>query len=58
VVEATTPGGLFLDQDVLASSGLSEDPVIEHLRELRAPDGGPLLADVFPQVAVTFARYC
>jgi hypothetical protein len=58
VVEATTPGGLFLDQDVLASSGLSEDPVIEHLRELQAPDGGPLLADVFPQVAVTFARYC
>jgi hypothetical protein len=58
VVEATAPGGLFLDQDVLASSGLSDDPVIERLRDLRAPDGGPLLADVFPQVAVTFARYC
>jgi hypothetical protein len=58
VVEATAPGGLFLDQAVLAETGLSEDPVIRSLRALRAPDGGPLLDDVFPQVAVTFARYC
>jgi hypothetical protein len=58
VIEATAPGGLFLDQNVLASTGLSEDPVVEALRGLRAPGGTPLLADVFPQVAVTFARYC
>jgi hypothetical protein len=58
VIEAASPGGLFLDQDVLASTGLSEDPVIEALGGLRAPNGTALLADVFPQVAVTFARYC
>jgi hypothetical protein len=28
------------------------------LRSLRGPNGEPLFADVFPQVALTFARYC
>lgn len=58
VIEATAPGGLFLDQDALATTGTSEDPVIEALRALPEPTGGRLLADVFPQVAVTFARFC
>jgi hypothetical protein len=58
VIEATGPGGVFLDQGVLTSTGLSEDPVIRSLRSLRGPDGAPLLDDVFPQVAVTFAQYC
>jgi hypothetical protein len=59
VIEATAPGGLFLNQSLLASTGLPEDPVIRALRTLPDPDdGGRLLADVFPQVAVTFARFC
>jgi hypothetical protein len=58
VVEAVVPGGVFLNQRTLASSSFSEDRVLAELRELRAPAGGPLLADAFPQVAVTFARYC
>jgi hypothetical protein len=58
VIQATAAGGLFVDQDVLASAGGSDDHVVQALRSLRAPDGASLFADVFPQVAVTFARYC
>ena len=58
VIEASAAGGFFVDQEVLASTGRSDDSVVRALRSLRGPDGEPLLADVFPQVAVTFARYC
>lgn len=58
VIEASAAGGFFLDQEILASTGRSDDSVVRALRSLRGPDGEPLLADVFPQVAVTFARYC
>ena len=58
VIQATAAGGLFVDQDVLASTGGSDDRVVRALRSLRDPDGAPLFADVFPQVAVSFARYC
>ncbi len=57
-VEATAVGGMFLDQDVLASSGLSVDRVVTAYREVRAADGSQAFADVFPSIAVTFARYC
>lgn len=58
VVEDVTSNGLFLDQDALAQADVTDEQVIAAMRRLRAPDGGPLLADAFPQVAVTFARYC
>jgi hypothetical protein len=58
VIQATAAGGVFVDQDVLASTGGSDDRVVRALRSLRDPDGAPLFADVFPQVAVSFARYC
>jgi hypothetical protein len=58
VVQAAVPGGLFLDQAVLASTGLSEDPVLQAVRTLRTAEGARLVVDAFPQVAVTFARYC
>jgi hypothetical protein len=51
------PGGLFLDQAALTELELSEDLVIEELGRLRGP-GGDLFAEVFPAIAVTFARYC
>ena len=57
-MEATAVGGMFLDQDVLAESGLSVDRVVTAFRGLRAGDGSPVLADVFPAIAVTFAQYC
>jgi hypothetical protein len=58
VIEDVSSAGLFLDQDALSQADVTDDRVIAALRRLRAPDGGPLLADAFPQVAVTFARYC
>lgn len=58
VVEATTTSGLFLDQSVLADRGLGEDTVLRVLRDLRAPDGSPLLADVFSGTAVGFGEFC
>jgi hypothetical protein len=58
VVEAITLGGMFLDQQLLAESGTTEDPVLRALREMKAPGGGPLMADVFSGTAVTFAEYC
>ncbi|HEV3474894.1 MAG TPA: hypothetical protein VG602_05985 [Actinomycetota bacterium] len=58
VVEATAVGGFFLDQEALARTGITDDRVVNALREIEAPDGSSLFADVFAQVAVTFARYC
>jgi hypothetical protein len=57
VTEAAVPGGLFLDQSALTELGLSEDVVIEELARLRGLDGY-LFEDVFPAIAVSFARYC
>ena len=57
IVEAATPGGLFLDQQVLAREEISEDAVIERLGRLDH-GGQRVFADVFPAIAVSFARYC
>jgi len=58
VVEATALGGIFLDQRVMTASSITDDRVIRAVRGIRGPDGDRLVADVFPQIAVTFARYC
>jgi hypothetical protein len=58
VIEASIPGGFFLDQDGMIETGLSDDRVVTALRQVKAPSGEPLFADVFPAIAVTFARYC
>jgi hypothetical protein len=58
VVQAAVPGGLFLDQQVLADEDISPQTVVTVLLGLHAPGGGPLLADAFPGFAVSFARYC
>jgi Type I phosphodiesterase / nucleotide pyrophosphatase len=57
VVEAAVPGGLFLDQRALTELELSEDIVIKELERLRGPEGY-LFEDVWPAIAVTFARFC
>lgn len=57
-VAAMAVGGVFLDRDLVGTQGISADRVVRALRGLRADDGGPLLADVFPALAVSFARYC
>ncbi len=56
VVEAVSPGELFLDQEVLAAQQLSADVVLEELLDLG--DDRLVFADAFPSLAVTFGRFC
>ena len=58
VVEAAVPGGLYLDQETLVKGEITEDDVLKPFRGLEGSDGRPLLADAFPAIAVSFARYC
>ncbi|MGH2656720.1 MAG: alkaline phosphatase family protein [Actinomycetota bacterium] len=58
VVEAAGVGGFFLDTEAMAAEGVAGDRVVRAIRELAGPGGGSLFDDVFPQIAVTFARYC
>ena len=58
VVEGVAAGGLYLDVEVQTQEKISEDRVIEAMRDLRGADGSPVFADVFPALAVSFARYC
>ena len=58
VVEGVAAGGLFLDADVQTEEKISEDNVMTAMRDLRSADGDTLFADVFPALAVSFARYC
>ena len=53
-----TPGGLFLDQDVLAADGLSSAAAVRPMLGMRDGDGRTVFADAFPGFAVSFARYC
>jgi hypothetical protein len=58
VVAAAAPGGLYLDQGTLADEKISDDDVIDSLGAVRTEDGGRLMEQVFPALAVSFARYC
>jgi hypothetical protein len=58
VIEATAVGGLFLNQEAVAESGLTRDAVLRALIDMDAPGDGPLFADAFSSVAVSLARYC
>ena len=58
VIEAVAPGGLFLNQQALTASGLTDDRVVRALRDVRGPNGARVIVDAFPAIAVTFARYC
>lgn len=52
MVDAVGVGGVFLDQQVLAGSKLTDDVLIDAL------SGSEPFADAFPTTAITFARYC
>jgi hypothetical protein len=58
VIEGMALGGLFLDQGALADGGVTVEDVLREVRRLPSPQGGRLLADAFPAIAVTLARYC
>ena len=57
VTEAAVPGGFFLDQRALINAGVSEDLVVDELERLGGRDED-FFGDVFPAIAVSFARYC
>jgi hypothetical protein len=58
VVTAIVPGGLFLDQAVMAANDVTSDDVVRALDAMLAPDGTPLFADAYPGFAISFSRYC
>jgi hypothetical protein len=58
VIEGVALGGLFLDQRGLVDTGVTAEDVLRELRTLSGPRGGRLLADAFPGIAVTLAKYC
>ena len=58
LVTASAPGGLFLDEQRVTSSGIGADAVASALLERPAPGGGALFADAYPAYAVALARYC
>jgi hypothetical protein len=57
IVEAAGASGLYLDQNALVETELTEDAAIDALQELRA-GGEPVVVDSFASVAVSFAKYC
>lgn len=58
LIEAVAPGGVYLDERALARRGASDGTVARALARLRTDEGEPVMADVFPAIAVTFGRYC
>jgi hypothetical protein len=57
VIQATEPGGLFLDQKVLTKTHTTPNAILQAARSLTLEDR-PLFHDVFPGIAVSFSRYC
>ena len=57
VIEAVGPGEIFLDEEVLADRGTSEDAVLKAMLKARS-SGEAVFADAFPSVTVTFGRFC
>jgi hypothetical protein len=58
VIEEAGPDGVFLDQDAMTRNDLTDDRVVAALRDLGDAQGERAFLDVFPAIAVTFARYC
>ncbi len=57
-VAGAVPGGLFLDQGVLARAKVTGEVAVDALLGVTNPDGGEMMADAFQGFAVSFARYC
>jgi hypothetical protein len=58
VTEAIVSNGVFLDQGAMTAAELSDDRVVAALRAMETAPGERAFLDVFPAIAVTFARYC
>lgn len=58
LIEAATPGAIFLDADELRRRDVYDDVVLKPLLDLRSESGSRVFADAFPAAAVTFGRFC
>ena len=58
VVLSAGPSGIFLDQRVIAKYHIKQDVILKALTAMKAPGEGKLFDQVFPAIAVEFARYC
>jgi hypothetical protein len=58
VVSGTVPGGVFLDQQVMADQHISGELVVDAMLRATAADGSALFRDAFQGFAVSFERYC
>jgi hypothetical protein len=58
VVSGVVPGGVFLDQHVMADQHISGETVVDAMLAATSADGSPLFHDAFQGFAVSFARYC
>ena len=58
VVEAAAPGGLYLDQKVVARRELTEDEILGALGRVTDTASIEVFDQVFPAIAVSFGRYC
>jgi hypothetical protein len=58
VVSGVVPGGVFLDQRVMAEQHISGETVVDAMLDARTADGSPVFRDAFQGFAVSFARYC
>lgn len=58
VVEAAAPGGLYLDQKVIAEQELTEDEILGAFGRVTDTASIPVFDQVFPAIAVSFGRYC
>ncbi|MEX2416768.1 MAG: alkaline phosphatase family protein [Actinomycetota bacterium] len=56
-VFAAVPGGLFLDQQVLAADSISDGRIVDALAAVQE-SGGEVFSDAFPAFAISFGRYC
>lgn len=54
-IAALSPGGIFVDQNVIADGGVSYDAIAAALLRLR---DGRMFADAFAGIAISLGRYC
>jgi hypothetical protein len=58
VIAGAVPGGVFLDQSVMAQQHISGQAVVDAMLGAKATDGAQVFRDAFQGFAVSFARYC
>lgn len=58
VVDAASPGGIFLNRRVVTSEAIDEDEIADAMARVTDSAGKRAFADVFPAIAVSLGRYC